>query len=196
MSAADDDETRAALARNDRYLAEFIEALAICPYARSCRETGRLYREVMLEEIPDAEKMAAHIRELDQAAPAEIEVGLLILPRYKLSAVEFERYVSQVQRLYQKAQQERTQSVAFFVVAFHPGLSAQLHNHNVAVRFMRRSPDPTIQLVRPEAIERVRGERSAELVSRQIAEAGWKTVREHGSDELSALLGHIAASYR
>lgn len=196
MSPAADAEVLAALSRNDRYLQEFIEALAICPYARSCRETGRLHREVQLDSELDADKMAAHIVSLQDVLAPEIEVGLIILPRVVQQARDFERFVSQVQRIYQQGQQAKGLSVAFFVVAFHPDLPMILHNHNVAVRFMRRSPDPTIQLVRPEAIERVRGERPAEVVSRQIAETGWKTVTETGPEMLSEKLGAIAASFR
>jgi hypothetical protein len=196
MSPATDAEVQAALSRNDRYLQEFIEALAICPYARSCRETGRLYREVQLDSDPDADKLAAHIVGLQSSLAPEIEVGLIILPHVKQPARDFERLVSQVQRIYQQGLQAKGQSVEFFVVAFHPDLPMILHNQNVAVRFMRRSPDPTIQLVRPQAIERVRGERPAEVVSRQIAETGWKTVTEAGPEKLSEKLGEIAASFR
>lgn len=196
MSPAADAEVQAALSRNDRYLQEFIEALAICPYARSCRETGRLHREVQLDSAPDADKLAAHIVALQDVLAADIEVGLIIMPHVVMAARDFERFVSQVQRIYQQGQQAKGLSVAFFVVAFHPDLPMILHNHNVAVRFMRRSPDPTIQLVRPEAIERVRGERPAEVVSRQIAETGWKTVNETGPEKLSEKLAAIAASFR
>ena len=40
-------DTAAVLARNDRYLREFVEAFQICPFARSCRERGGLWREVL-----------------------------------------------------------------------------------------------------------------------------------------------------
>lgn len=61
---------------------------------------------------------------------------------------------------------------------------------------MRRSPDPTIQLVRPEAIERVRGDRDSESVSRAIAEAGLRTVREHDPEALAALLAGMRGPAR
>ncbi len=198
MAAADDEEARAALLRNDRYLLEFIEALAICPYARTCRETGRLHREVLLDKEPDAQKVAARIVELSREGPPEaepkIDVGLLLFPRLRLTAMEFERFRGEVQRQYQS--QTGKQPVAFFVVSFHPELNIQLHNPDVAVRFMRRSPDPTLQLVRPEAIERVRGERDAEIHSRQIAEAGLRAVLARGPEKLTTLLADIRASYR
>ena len=55
-------------------------------------------------------------------------------------------------------------------------------NPDVAVRFMRRSPDPTIQLVRPSAIERAcHGARDPESLSRHIAEAGLRAVTAAGT---------------
>ncbi len=189
----DEAEVREALRRNDRYLHEFIEALAICPYARSCRESGRLHREVLLLSEPDVEAVAAHIRRLDAEARPEIDVGLLLLPRLRIEAQPFERFVSNVQRAYQA---NRSQPIQFFVVAFHPELPMNLKNRDVAVRFMRRSPDPTIQLVRPEAIERVRGDRDSESVSRAIAEAGLRTVREHDPEALAALLAGMRGPAR
>ena len=55
-----------ALARNDRYLREFVEALELCPFARKCRESGRLARRVLRGERP-AEATAAAVR--DRIAP-------------------------------------------------------------------------------------------------------------------------------
>ena len=140
-----------ALARNDRYLREFIEGLHICPYARGCREEGRLHRQVLLDRTLDAPRVAGLIRELD--AEAEIEVGLLIFPLLQIEARAFERFISELRTRYAAG---RTTPVGYFIVAFHPELPLQMKNPDVAVRFMRRSPDPTIQLVRPSAIERAR----------------------------------------
>lgn len=191
-AAGDDSIIAATLARNDRYLREFIEALAICPYARTCRETGRLHREVLLHKTPDADALVQRILDLSTPEHAEIEVGLLILPNLALSATDFDRFVRGVQRSYQ---QKRPAGVSgYFVVAFHPENDMRLDNPDVAVRFMRRSPDPTIQIVRPEAIARLCGERDREILSRNIAEAGLRAVQTHGPHVLAALLGSMRAS--
>ena len=181
----------AALARNDRYLREFVEALAICPFARTCRETGRLYREVLELEAPDVGAVAARIRHLEAHGDPELEVGLLILPRLQIEARPFERFVSQVLAAYQEG---RSEPVAFFVVAFHPELPTNLKNPDVAVRFMRRSPDPTIQLVRPSAIERARRnarDDQGDALSRHVAESGLRAVEERGADATAALLSSM-----
>lgn len=183
---SDDREIAEALARNDRYLREFVEALAICPYARTCRETGRLYRQVLLHTQPDVAALVGRILELSTPEFADVEVGLLILPRLRLSASDFDRFVRNVQRSYQ---QQRPPGVSgYFVVAFHPENDMRLDNPDVAVRFMRRSPDPTIQLVRPEAIARLCGERDREILSRNIAETGLRTVIANDPRKLAELL--------
>lgn len=199
-------EREQALLRNDRYLTEFVESLAICPYAKTCRDTGRLHREVELGNEPQAQEVAARILALEDEAP-DIEVALIIFPRVRLLAPAFERFVAEVGRRYKNLREAKQQAqshgaeprpltAGFFVVAFHPELGRALHNADVAVRFMRRSPDPTIQLVRPEAIMRVRGARDAESLSRHIAEAGLRAVLSAGPEKLYTLLEDIGASYR
>ena len=178
-----------ALARNDRYLREFIEGLHICPYARGCREEGRLHRQVLLDRTLDAPRVAGLIRELD--AEAEIEVGLLIFPLLQIEARAFERFISELRTRYAAG---RTTPVGYFIVAFHPELPLQMKNPDVAVRFMRRSPDPTIQLVRPAAIERARqGARDPEALSRHIAEAGLRAVLAVGAERVASLLSSLRA---
>ena len=178
---------QAALARNDRYLREFIEAMHICPYARTCREAGKLHREVLVDRELDALRVAARIRDLDKQP--DIEIGLLIFPQVSVTAQAFERFIRDVRARYEIG---RTEPIAYFVVAFHPELPQQLKNPDIAVRFMRRSPDPTIQLVRPSAIERVRqGSRDPEALSGHIAEAGLRAVMAAGPERVAALLASL-----
>ena len=68
-----------ALARNDRYLREFVEALELCPFARRCRESGRLARRVLRGGRP-GEATASAVRELEATAEEQVEVALLIYP--------------------------------------------------------------------------------------------------------------------
>ncbi len=188
-AATDAEQVAAALARNDRYLREFIEELAICPYARTCREAGRLHREVLLHTEPQTEALVARILELSRGSCDDFEVALLILPNLRMSAWDFDRFVRGVQRSYQKQRSE--DSGTLFVVAFHPDFDMRLDNADVAVRFMRKSPDPTIQLVRPEAIARLCGERDREVLSRNIAEAGLRAVLSRDPQRLTQLLAEL-----
>jgi hypothetical protein len=64
------------LERNDRYLREFVEALRICPYARQCRETGKLHRRV----LSSADDAPPAMREIEALPKDGVEVALLIFP--------------------------------------------------------------------------------------------------------------------
>src|SRR3954464_7080420 len=65
-----------ALARNDRYLREFVEALRMCPYAQACRESGKLQRRV----LHSREEALPAIRQIETLPPESVEVALLIFP--------------------------------------------------------------------------------------------------------------------
>jgi hypothetical protein len=188
----------AALARNDRYLREFVEALDLCPFARRCRELGRLDRRVLLGSRPLAATAEA-TRELE-AGPAEgVEVALLIYPEFAGEVAAFEEFCAEV----------RSGLRHFHCVAFHPRLPMDLSDANRAVAFLRRTPDPTIQLVRVSTLDRVRSARGGGSVyldlqnvslddlravepplsvSEQIARANLRTLRQHDPGQLEQLL--------
>ena len=190
----------AALARNDRYLREFVEALELCPFARRCRETGRLARRVLRGEQP-AEATAAVVRELEATREDEVEVALLIFPEITSGVKAFDRFRDEVRGWLRR----------FYCVAFHPDLPMDLSDANRAVAFLRRSPDPTLQLVRISTLDRVRSGRpagsfyvdpsklSAEdlrslesvSVSEQIARANLRTLRQHDPAHLERLLAGL-----
>ncbi len=188
----------AALARNDRYLREFVEALELCPFARRCRETGRLARRVLRGGRP-GEATAAAVRELEAKAEEQVEVALLIYPELEGGLHALEELRDEVRRSLR----------LFHCVAFHPDLPMDLSDENRAVSFLRRSPDPTLQLVRIATLDRVRSGRPAgsvyldpsklgaeELrsleaplsVSEQIARANLRTLRQHDAADLQRLL--------
>ena len=148
--------TDAALARNDRYLREFVEALHLCPYAQRCRETGRLYRRVV--EEPGLEAALAAARLLEALPEEAVEVALLIFPQARAdgveSAREFEAFCAQVR---ERMSAGHGGDPPFYCVAFHPDLPRDLLDAHRAVQFIRRSPDPTLQLVRASVLRAVRG---------------------------------------
>lgn len=185
-------EASAALRRNERYLREFIEDLSICPYARMCREQQRLYRAVFLQTQPTPQSVAEHVLSLEPLS--QFEIGLLIFPNFAGPNLvgdshPFERFVTETRNQYGKL---RKGSPGFFLVAFHPAMPMNLMNPDVAVRFMRRSPDPTIQLVRPEVIDSVRNpHHNRDDLSATIAEVGLQAVRSAGSDQIAQRLREI-----
>jgi hypothetical protein len=193
-----------ALARNDRYLREFVEALELCPFARKCRESGRLARRALRGERP-AEATAAAVRELELTSEEQVEVALLIYPEFAGDLRAFEEFRDDV----------RGSLRLFYCVAFHPALPMDLSDANRAVSFLRRSPDPTLQLVRISTLDRVRSARPggstyldvARLsldearcleqpvsLSDQIAQANLRTLLQHDVETLARLLADIRSA--
>jgi hypothetical protein len=180
---------RDALFRNDRYLLEFIEALNLCPFAKACREGGKLHREFLPLDLPQVAPVVERIRAVEAMPAGEVDVALLILPKLKIDAREFERFVAEVRREHERGRKE---PLTFFAVAFHPQMKQDLANADRAVGFLRRSPDPTIQLVSAAATDRARdAARDPKELSRIIAEAGLRAVLEAGPERLAALLAEI-----
>ena len=191
----------AALARNDRYLREFVEALELCPFARKCRETGRLDRRVFRGGRTTEATLAA-IAELELTTEDQVEVALFLFPEFTAGVRAFEEFRDEV----------RASLHLFYCVAFHPDLPMDLADANRAVSFLRRAPDPTLQLVRIATLDRVRSGRPAgsvyldaselsldELrslqrppsVSEQIAEANFRTLQRHDPQRLADLLARF-----
>ena len=192
------DREREALARNDRYLREFVEALNLCPFARRCREEGRLVRRVLLDEYVQPALLRA-LAEIDTLPEKQCEVALLVLPGFADGPQAFHDLCAEVRRHLRQ----------FHCVAFHPELKADFSDENRAVQFLRRTPDPTLQLVRISTLDRVRGERTGGTVyvgnaaaadihlpaslSEEIARANLATILEHGPMALTALLQSFQA---
>ena len=141
------DAAAAALERNDRYIRDFVEALHICPYAKTCRQAGKLVRRVVLAKEAAPEVM----REVEAMPDDAVVVALLIFPGVRAdgveSAREFEGFCASL----------RPALMKFYCVAFHPDLPRDLSDAHRAVQFIRRSPDPTIQMVRASVLKAVRG---------------------------------------
>ncbi len=202
---------QAALARSDRYLREFVEALHLCPYARRCRESGKLHRRVVLreEDAPDA------VRAVEALPEDAVEVALLIFPNAAADGLEsahaFEAFCAGL-----REQMSRAHGGAppFYCVAFHPDLPRDLAGAHRAVQFIRRSPDPTIQLVRAAVLRAVRGSddggtrlldpstltleqlmavSSPLSLADRIAEANLQALQREGPDAIDALLASLRA---
>jgi hypothetical protein len=196
-------DAEAALARNERYIRDFVEALHICPYAKRCRETGKLHRRVV--EEASLEAAIAAVRAVEALPADSVEVALLIFPGAPADGVEsaraFETFCADLR--------ERMAQSPFYCVAFHPNLPRDLFDAHRAVQFIRRSPDPTIQLVRASVLQAVRGKddggtrvidpssmtleqliaiSSPLSLADRIAEANLATLQHEGPDRIEKLL--------
>ncbi len=140
-----------------RYAVEFVEALGICPWAVSARRDGRVREQVLLCATPDEERALAAIDAL--AADPSVEIGILLWPRLRLDRPSFERFASEV-RARDAAAREGSR-VPFAMAEFHPDAPGVVAPSGAFTSFLRRTPDPTIQLVRKDVLDRVRATDSA-----------------------------------
>lgn len=134
-----------------RYSAEVVEALGVCPWAHRARKDGRVRERVLLEPVTDLRRTVEAVREL--GADRRVDIGLLLFPCLAIDRDGFERFVAQVREAYAEGEPG---SVAMALAAFHPRAEPDLGSPERLVPFLRRTPDPTVQLVRRSVLAQVR----------------------------------------
>ena len=209
VSATHDTELEQEVLRlNRRYLDEVVEAFALCPWALRARLDGQVLERVFVHESP--ENFAESLDALAELAGREvIEVGLFVYPRLRLSRLDFEHFVRRLRTL----DEERypVGEVPLAMAVFHPDAQPDLDDAERLIPYLRRSPYPTIQVVRCTALDRVRGgsdEGTAYLdlslitsldvhqpvsppLRERIARANLATVKRVGKDTVEAALRDI-----
>lgn len=210
-------EVQAALARSEAWVRGFVEALQLCPFARPCREAGRLHRRALgarggLPGTPAfaalAQAAAAAVRAVEALPPETVEVALLLFPRLDEALAQGPEAARAFGRLPAAVAAALGRPSAFYCVAFHPDLPEDLSDEHRAVGVCRRSPDPTLQLVRASVLEAARGPQGAvflpadpatlsraaaagappEPLSVRIARANLASLRREGAERIRALL--------
>ena len=190
---------------HERFLVEVIERLGLCPWAEGTRSTGQLRRAVMLDDDPA--RAADEILGLGDG----VLVGILIWPRFFEAPDKFDELVAAVRRLEESKRGARS---PFVIATFHPRLSYSTASPDRLVPLFRRSPDPSLQLIRHAALQSVRSagpagkflfdgsarawaeleRREKELpVSDRIAHENSATVEKVGVERLLACYREIAA---
>ncbi|HEX4335301.1 MAG TPA: DUF1415 family protein [Polyangiaceae bacterium] len=135
-----------------RYETEIVEALKLCPWAERARLDGRVREHVLFTTTRDAEPPLDAIATL--ADDPSVEIGLLIFPKLRIAFEDFERFVSSL--VTKDSERRELGTAPFALAAFHPDARADLSDPERTIPFLRRTPDPTIQLVRYDVLERVR----------------------------------------
>ncbi len=133
-----------------RYAVEIVEGLSFCPYAERARVDGHTREVVVLAPLPTDDAVAAEVEAI--ADDDEVEIGLVILPRLTLSRAGLGRWV-EVLRKRHAATRGRA---VLAIEGFHPDAAANTSSPERLTPFVRRTPDPTLQLTRLDALERVR----------------------------------------
>jgi hypothetical protein len=148
------DLTRATLEVYERYAVEVVERFGFCPWARSSRASNLVGLHVIFSSDPDDfDESLTTLSELCRA-PSGHDVALFIYPLLDLDRLGFEDYT---RRLRRRAEQATPPLDAFATAAFHPAAPVDLSHPDKLVPYVRRSPDPTLQLLRNTALSGIKG---------------------------------------
>jgi hypothetical protein len=203
-----DELTQVTLKVYERYAVEVVERFGFCPWARSTRESGSLSLRVLFStNRHDFDESLELLRELQHDTNTG-DIALAIYPLLDLDRLAFEDFV---RRLRAAAQPSLD---AFAMAAFHPHAAADLSHPDKLVPYVRRSPDPMLQLVRKSALSAIKGLSSGTAfidvtalsalglkalqdpapkpVRERIAEQNLTAVREVGPATIDAVLTDIA----
>jgi hypothetical protein len=141
----------------DRYLIEVVEAFELCPWAASARRRGEI-RVAIVGEGPhvDAQVNAA----IDQmSADESVAIGMVVLAAAPLTP-------SGLRRLRDRVLEGR-RDVA--IADFHPEAAVDLTSAARLVPFLRRSPDPMLQVVPHRVLASVKRTVPSVMRSDQLA---------------------------
>lgn len=139
-----------ALRIHARYSVELVEGLGFCPWARAAREQGQVTTRVLLEHESAPAQVVEQVRALER--DTRCEIGLLVFPQLLLGRIAFQHFAAEVRAQYDAGAGD----TRFAIADFHPDAAPKLDSPAALVPFIRRSPDPTLQLVRLRAIAQVR----------------------------------------
>jgi hypothetical protein len=189
LSAAEAEALRVeALRVHDRYLNEVVIAFGFCPWAERALREGGVRRRVLTTLGPAPEDVLPVIDELEAAGDG-VEIGFAIFPRWDPGAAALDRFTEKVRQI-DRARRHGGVLPPFVLAAFHPRpAAAAWKTPYQLVSFIRRTPDPTIQLVRAATLDDVR--RAARSVSDDIAQQNFDRVTAEGYGRLDATLVDI-----
>jgi hypothetical protein len=144
---------REATRLHGRYLVEVVEHYGLCPWAVKARLANRLRTVVLLQSEESTEPSIAAMSPWTD--DRNMDVGFLLYPRLALGRVEFDRFAATVRSA--EIERHALGDAPFAMVAFHPDARPELDDAERLIPFLRRTPDPCIQVVRVEVLNRVRG---------------------------------------
>ncbi len=183
-----------ALRLNARYVEEVVIGWNLCPWAARAWRDGQVARRVIFDEALDIAPVLAFIDELGAAPTAAIGLAifpcLLRLPRATVTDVAFGSFAERIRRA-DRARRPPDAPTPFLLAAFHPDARPEADFENAAqlVSFIRRTPDPTLQLVRTTLVDDLA--RDGRDLSADIARDNFATVAARDPARLGALLDDI-----
>jgi hypothetical protein len=139
------DPTKSAEVRRilDRYVVEVVEKFDLCPWARMSRERGEIGIEIVAGQPTIERWIAAATAAL---ARPSTRVAMIVAPELVIERAAFHAVRNRVAAALPTAG----------VAEFHPNADLDLATPARLVPFLRRSPDPLLQLVPLTLLESVR----------------------------------------
>jgi nitrite reductase/ring-hydroxylating ferredoxin subunit len=146
---------QAALESNDRYLETFLEPSSFCPFSRGGRAREQTRRFV---HYADTAELQPFLDLLVEAAsdPSKVVIQVIV-PLVEVSPEAWSRFchaVTAVGNELLRAQQKQGKDT-FAIAPLHPELPYSTVNPFAMIPLFRRTPDPTIQWVRLDALEQL-----------------------------------------
>ncbi|HET7539694.1 MAG TPA: DUF1415 family protein [Polyangiaceae bacterium] len=187
---------------------EVVEGFTLCPWAAAARREGHVVEAVILAENQADPRQSLTL--LDSlAAKPETDIALFIYPDLELDRLGFESFVRTLRE--RDAARHELGMIPFAMAAFHPDAQPDPSEPERLIPFLRRTPDPTVQVVRRTALDRVRGnsqegtsffdlqnlgamplpQKEPVSLRQRIARANLDTALEVGIESLEALFQDI-----
>ena len=197
---------------HQRYLVEIVEALGFCPWAKRARLDGHTRQLASMATTLDEAMHETQAAISEWTPDARIEVGFMIFPRLGATRRAFDELATRIGE--REAQRHAIGEVPFVMASFHPDAQPDTRTGERFISFLRRTPDPCLQLVRCTVLESVRentpqGTRMVDLeevlrgitklardevpLRERIARQNLATAQKMGIEELQKKLDDIRA---
>jgi hypothetical protein len=174
---------------NARYVEEVVIGWGLCPWAAQAWRDGAVARRVLVEPAPVADGVLAFIDEI--APDPAIAIGFAIFPRLTTGEAPFWSFAERVRRA-DRDRRPPGAATPFLLAAFHPRSgesAAAATDAGALVSFIRRTPDPMLQLVRATLVDALA--RDGRDVSAEIGRANFATVSGRTPAALDAAVRDI-----
>jgi len=192
----------------DRYVREVVLAFGLCPWAEPAMRAGRVAKRVFPGAVVDPAGVLGTIDALagrpdpaladerrgDQAGQhdrgGDVEVALFLFPRFAGGWSAFDAFAERVRRA-DRARRQADSLPPFLVATFHPDspapdvLASENLEHRQLTLFLRRSPDPMLQLVRTRTMDRLKANHPD--ASEALAAATFAALSANGGADARAL---------
>ncbi len=178
---------------NARYVEEVVIGWGLCPWAAQAWRDGAVARRVLVAPAPgQTTEIDGVLAFIDEIAPnPAVSIGLAIFPRATLTEAAWGTFAERIRRA-DRARRAPDESAPFLLAAFHPGSgesATAAANAGALVSFIRRTPDPMLQLVRASLLDRPAP--AGRDLSGEIARANFAAVNARTPAALDALIGEI-----